>query len=396
MKKWTALERRRCAAVGAVVVLAGGALTGCTIERDGRAAEPPAATTTTEAPDEPPAISVKDGSEDIEPGVPVKVTSAAGLRDVTMTNEDGKVVKSETNADKTEWVTAEPLGYGRTYTVEATTSHGTTATSTFTTVVPAAQASVSIGPMDGSTVGIAEAISFYFDIAPTDRKSVEEAITVTTSNDTEGAFFWLDANQLRWRPKEYWEPGTEVTVNADVYGRKFGGGVYGAEDNSASFTIGDDVRTVVDNSSKTLTVYRNGQALRTIPVSLGTDGTFDTPNGIYVVGDEHETLKMDSRTYGLGLDEGGYVTTVNYATQMSWSGVYVHGAPWAVDALGNYNQSHGCVNATPSDAQWFMETVKRGDPVEVKNTKGETLSGYDGLGYWNIDWETWQQGNADG
>ncbi|WP_455006031.1 PTS sugar transporter subunit IIA, partial [Corynebacterium propinquum] len=41
------------------------------------------------------------------------------------------------------------------------------------------------------------------------------------------------------------------------------------------------------------------------------------------------------------------------------------------------------------------DTVKRGDVIEVKNTSGGTLSGYDGLGDWNIDWETWSAGNAD-
>lgn len=35
-------------------------------------------------------------------------------------------------------------------------------------------------------------------------------------------------------------------------------------------------------------------------------------------------------------------------------------------------------------------------PVEVVNTSGETLSGLDGLGYWNLDWETLKAGNAGG
>ena len=31
----------------------------------------------------------------------------------------------------------------------------------------------------------------------------------------------------------------------------------------------------------------------------------------------------------------------------------------------------------------------------VKNTIGGTLPGTDGLGDWNIPWETWKKGNAD-
>lgn len=395
MRKKRLTRVNRVVAVGAAFVLGASALSACTIDRDGNAAESEGGAESKEVSDDPAVISVDDGDTDVEPGTPVTVTSDAGLDTVTMKNEEGKEVESKFNDDKTEWTSNEPLGYGREYTVEATTTHGTKSSSTFTTVVPAAQMSASLGPLEGSEVGVAQAISFYFDVAPTDRKAVEEAITVETSNDTEGAFFWLDPNQLRWRPKEFWEPGTEVSVKADLYGKEFGDGIYGADDNATSFTVGDEVKTVVDNNTKTMTVYRNGEEVKSMPVSLGTDGSFDTPNGMYVVGDQSEYLVMDSTTYGLSLEAGGYVTPVNYATQLSWSGIYVHGAPWAVGALGSYNQSHGCINVTDADAQWYMNYVKPGDPVEVKNTAGPELTGYDGLGYWNIDWETWKKGNAD-
>lgn len=385
---------RRVAALGAAVVLAGTALVGCTIDSGSEAAE--SETTVEEVRDEPAEISVEDGAEEVEPGVPVTVTAGKGLKEVTMTNDEGKVVESKLNDDKTEWTTDEPLGYGRQYTVEATTETGKTSQASFTTASPSGQTYVSVGPLDGEEVGVAQAVTFYFDYAPSDRQAVIDAITVETSNDTEGAFFWLDPNQLAWRPKEYWEPGTEVTVNADVYGRDLGDGIFGAENTSSSFTIGDDVRTVVDNNTKKLTVYKDDEEIKSFPIALGEDGSFDTPNGLYVVGDRADHMRMDSRSYGLSLEAGGYVTDVDYATQLSWSGIYVHSAPWAIGAIGNYNTSHGCVNAKPDDALWYMNNVKRGDPVEIKNTKGETLSGYDGLGYWNIDWDTWKHGNADG
>lgn len=186
-----------------------------------------------------------------------------------------------------------------------------------------------------------------------------------------------------------------MTVKADLYGKDFGNGIYGQQDSETNFTIGEEVLTKVDNSTKTLTVYRNGEEVKSFAIALGRDNSYDTPNGTYVVGDKHDSLVMDSRTYGLSLEAGGYVTPVNYATQLSWSGIYVHSAPWATWAMGQTNVSHGCINATPADAQWYMNTVKRGDPVEIVNTKGDTLPGTDGLGYWNIDWETIKAGNAD-
>ena len=104
---------------------------------------------------------------------------------------------------------------------------------------------------------------------------------------------------------------------------------------------------------------------------------------------------MDSSTFGL-TGAGSYVTDVQYATQMSYSGIYIHAAPWSVYAQGNTNTSHGCVNVSVENAAWVFNNMKRGDIVEVKNTQGETLNGSDGLGDWNIPWKTWKAGNSEG
>ena len=69
---------------------------------------------------------------------------------------------------------------------------------------------------------------------------------------------------------------------------------------------------------------------------------------------------------------------------MSYSGIYVHSAPWSVGSQGRSNVSHGCLNVSPSNAVWFYDNTKRGDIVEVINTVGSTLPGTDGLGDWNI------------
>lgn len=349
----------------------------------------------TEGKPEPPKVSVADGETGVAPGESVTVSAAAGLSSLMLTNDAGKRVKGAFNSGMTEWSTTEDLGYGRTYTFEGVDRDGNAIESSFTTVSPDAQTYAYLGPLEGSTVGVAQAVTVRFSAAPRDRDAAEKAITVSTSNDTVGDFYWLDPYELRWRPKEYWEPGTEVTVSADLYGVDLGGGVYGAQDVETSFTIGDKVVTTVDNATKTLKVTRNGDVVKAFAVSMGTDGKWDTPNGTYVVGDQHESLVMDSRTYGLSLDAGGYVTDVKNATQLSYSGIYVHSAPWATWALGSVNQSHGCINASPADAAWYLQNVKRGDPVEVVNTYGGTLSGTDGLGYWNIPWDQWEAGNPD-
>lgn len=381
---------------GLALVVAAALLSSCTIGDLGRAQSVvDAPETTQQSSPQPPEINVENGETGVEPAEPVKVTAAAGLYSVSMTNESGKEVEAEFNDDKSEWTTTEPLGYGRTYTVEARDTDGQKVVSSFTTLSPDATVHAYLGPLDGATVGVAQAVTIRFDTAIQDTKAVEDLIDVETSNGTDGAFFWLDPYEVRWRPKEYWEPGTGVSVTANIYGHEMGEGLYGAQDSETHFTIGDKVEAVVNNDDKMLRVYANDELVKEFPVSLGTDGTYDTPNGTYAVGDEHEKLTMDSRTYGLALDAGGYVTPVDYATQLSYSGIYVHSAPWASGALGSYNQSHGCINASYDNAKWFQDYVKRGDPVVVKNTAGATLTPYDGLGYWNLDWEQRSGGSEE-
>lgn len=381
------------------VMLGASAFTACTIDRSSGAADAAEATGVGDAETVAlaPEVSVRDGAEGVDPSEPVTVTSRGeGLSEVTMTNESGGIVEASLSSDGGQWTTDEVLGYNRTYTIEAVDRNGETTTTVFSTSSPAATTGVALSPLPGSTVGVAQTIAFRFSSVIGDRQAAQDAITITTTPEVEGGFYWLNNRELRWRPADYWEPGTRVSVTVDLYGTDLGEGLYGSEDNATDFTIGDRVITEVDDATKTMTVYRNGEELRTIPVSLGRDNaTWATPNGIYMIGDEHESLVMDSTTFGLGYDEGGYRTPVQYATQMSYSGIYVHAAPWSVGAQGNTNTSHGCINVTTEAAAWFQDVVKRGDPVIVKNTVGETLSGYDGLGDWNIPWSEWSKGNAD-
>ena len=204
-----------------------------------------------------------------------------------------------------------------------------------------------------------------------------------------------DSNQeVRWRPAQYWKPGTTVDVAVNTYGVDLGDGLFGQENVTTHFTIGDEVVATADDNTKTLTVRLNGQVVKTMPISMGKNST-PTNNGTFIVGDRFGHLVMDSSTYGVPSNSpNGYRTEVDYATQISYSGIYVHAAPWSVGSQGYSNVSHGCLNVSTSNAQWFYNNTKRGDIVEVVNTVGSTLPGTDGLGDWNIPWKQWQAGNS--
>lgn len=377
------------AAVAAVGVAALG-LTGCTVG-EGNGAEEAAQV---EEANPKPVANVEDGAEDWSVLDPVTVEiDGAKLDSVEMTNDEGKEVAGELSEDGTSWTTTENLGYGRTYTLEAKAGEEELSSS-FQTVVPTTMTYGYLSPQEGSTVGVGQPIAIRFDEPIADRHAAQEAIKVTTEPAVEGAFYWLNNSEVRWRPAEYWPSGTTVNVEVEIYGKDLGNGYYGQENNSTNFTIGDRVVAIADDATKTMTIERNGVVENSMPISMGS-GTWPTPNGTYMIGDQHQNMVMDSTTYGLALEDGGYKTPVKYATQMSYSGIYVHGAPWSVWAQGSQNVSHGCINVTDANAAWFQQNTKRGDIVIVKNTIAGTLPGTDGLGDWNIPWETWKKGNAD-
>lgn len=339
--------------------------------------------------------NVSDDQTDVSVDKPitVRVPEDANLDSISLTNEEGTEVDGKYDAASHTWSTTEPLGYGKTYSLSAK-SGDKSISSSFTTVIPTSQTYGSVSPADGATVGIGQPIAIRFDESIPNRKAAEEAIHITTEPKVEGAFYWLNNQEVRWRPENFWEPGTKVNVKVDIYGADLGQGYYGQEDNETNFTIGDKVVAIADDATKTLTFEKNGEVIKSMPISMGSN-RWPTPNGTYIIGDQRERMIMDSASFGLAYNAGGYRTPVNYATQMSYSGIYVHGAPWSTWAQGSQNQSHGCINVTDANAKWFQENTKRGDIVIVKNTVGETLSGIDGLGDWNIPWETWKKGNAD-
>ncbi|MGP4057618.1 L,D-transpeptidase [Mycobacterium sp. 4D054] len=343
--------------------------------------------------------SVQDGAVGVSVESPVTVTAEDGvLGSVTMVNENGKTVEGQLSEDGLTWETAEPLGYNKSYTIRAQSlglGGVTSREMTFETHSPENLTMPYVVPSDGEVVGVGQPVAIRFDENIPNRLAAQRAITVKTDPPVEGAFYWLNNREVRWRPAKYWKPGTTVKVEVNTYGVDLGDGLFGQDNVQTSFKIGDEVITTVDDNTKTLTVRRNGEVVKTMPVSMGKNST-PTNNGVYIVGDRRSHMVMDSSTYGVPVNSAnGYRTEVDWATQISYSGIYVHAAPWSVGSQGSSNVSHGCINVSTSNGRWFHDNSKRGDVVEIVNTVGTTLPGTDGLGDWNIPWEQWKAGNAN-
>ncbi|MEU3727723.1 Ig-like domain-containing protein, partial [Streptomyces sp. NPDC031705] len=303
------------------------------------------------------------------------------------------------------WRNTEPLRAGQAYTVRVGAQDGAGApvgvSLLFRTAPPddGGRLTAEFGPRPG-TYGAGEIVTADLSHpvpadAPEARARVEQALQVTSQPHTEGAWHWVDDSTLHYRPRTYWPAHTVVRVRSGLDGVELGEHGYGGPSEPLEFTVGDRIEAVTDSAAHVMTVRRNGRVIRTIPVTTGKEG-FRTRSGVKVVLGKEYKVRMRGDTVGIqkGTKEF-YDLPVFYATRVTWSGEYVHAAPWSVEAQGEENVSHGCTGMSTADAAWFFDTVREGDIVEVVNSGGEKMPPFgNGIGDWNLDWRTWLSGSA--
>jgi lipoprotein-anchoring transpeptidase ErfK/SrfK len=133
------------------------------------------------------------------------------------------------------------------------------------------------------------------------------------------------------------------------------------------FTTGPAVVSVADISDHTFTVSIDDQVVREMPASMGKPA-FPTPVGTFSVLEKQRNVVFDSRTIGIPLDDPeGYLIDGEFGVRVTWGGVYIHSAPWSIGSQGSANVSHGCINLSPRNAEWYFNTVRVGDPVIVRS-----------------------------
>jgi lipoprotein-anchoring transpeptidase ErfK/SrfK len=392
------MGRRHTRRIGAVLL--GGALllTGCT-----SSSTPPAADAAAQVVEQvlPTTIDLSpvSASSDVSPAEPVTVTAQNGtLTEVTLTDGKDRVVPGQLSADGSQWV-VEPgtLRLGQKYliTARAVDEQGkeTTRTGFFVTVEPRKELTTSISPLDGQTVGVGMPVVVRFSHQVRDRAAVEAALTVTSSKPVEGAWSWVSDEEVHYRPKDYWPTHTKVRLKVGLRSVDAGRGVWGTSNRTIRFETGASMVSVVDVDRHLLTVFRNGKKARVIPVSTGKAG-FLTRNGTKVVLEKHTLKVMDASTIGISPgDPEYYRLDVPYALRVTWSGEFVHAAPWSVGSQGRANVSHGCVGMRTSDAIWLFNRTLVGDIIKVKGSPREIEPG-NGYTDWNVSWAQWLEGSA--
>ena len=366
---------------------------------EGEALPAEAAARVTPAP--PPVVSVETDPAGVAPwDRPLLVNVSNGtLAGVSVLDGQGQPLAGDVAPGGGVWQSSQTLVPGTLYTVEVTALGADREpfekSLTVTSSAPTTVLRATLAPARGEVVGIGmpAVVSFNRAVAKADRPTVEQRLAVTTKPPVEGDWRWITPARAHWRSASYWQPGTEVSVHSDLRGLRVGD-AWGADEQTVAFRIGDAQISTVDVGTHQMTVMKNGQVEKVIPISAGA-ARWPTHNGVHLALEKNRTVTMDSSTVGIPRSgPGGYYRKVAWAIRLSWSGTFAHAAPWSAGSQGRTNVSHGCINMSTANAQWLFNFTRRGDPVEVVNSPAKPKLYDPGMADWNIPWEQWKVGDT--
>jgi lipoprotein-anchoring transpeptidase ErfK/SrfK len=410
MSAWGIRSRLTVAAVAGITVSL--ALTGCQQNGESSSASSPgehqAANNGAQSAPEPaaPAASVtanvKQGAKDVTVDTPVTVQADDGTLREVLFKEHGadKQIRGSYNSDKTQWTANTLLEPGTKYVIatRAVNADGKVAQSrkVFQTqdLSLDQQTYADISPLSKEVVGVGMPVIVKFDIPVKRKAAFERHMSVTAKPATQGSWHWISDQEVHWRPKTFWKSGTKVHVHVDVNGVNAGNGVYGQMSRKVHFTVGRSVIMKINLKSDQMKVMLNGQLARTIPVTGGEPGK-DTRSGIKLIVEKFTSIRMDGATVGYAPGSADYynIPDVQFAQRVTFSGEFLHAAPWSTYAQGSYNVSHGCVGMSTDNAAWLFGITHRGDPVEVTGSN-RGLEDNNGWTDWNEPFKQYKQASA--
>lgn len=322
---------------------------------------------------------------------------------VVVTAKGGKAVLGDLRPDGSSWVPRKPLKYETTYTAEVsavdTKRLPTTAKTSFTTMAkPSQRIEPAMWNNSEGKYGQAAPITLDFpedfEVPEKQRANVERRLFVTSDPPQAGVWHWFSGTHLEYRPKDFWEPGSTIEVRAALAGLPLGKKTYGKADISRTVHIDKTRRSIeIDNKDKQMVAKKNGKVVKKMPISLGKPSK-PSYSGTMIVMEKFESIMFDTTAECGGQVSGDncYRTPVDFAERLTWSGQFIHSAPWSVGDQGFTNVSHGCVNASPSDAEWVYHFSHVGDPVIITGTE-EHLPYGDGYSAYDLSWKDFLAGS---
>jgi lipoprotein-anchoring transpeptidase ErfK/SrfK len=309
--------------------------------------------------------------------------------DVAVVDDQGTPVPGVVSAGQVAWTSATTLVPNTTYRITAhlAGAHGSVQSAVETVQSSASEhtlvATVTPGDNDTVGVGMPVIVTFNRDVPTSVRDGVASHLSVSSTPAVQGAWRWITQREAHWRPDAYWPAHTSVSVQANLDRVRIADDVWGSGTRTVHFTIGDSHIAVADVTAHTFTVSDNGKVLRVLPMSAGRD-VFPTRGGTHIVLEKQQVVTMDSQTVGIPRNSpDGYFEKVFWDVRISYGGAFVHAAPWSVNDQGHRNVSHGCVNLSTADAQWYFGLAQRGDIVNVVHSPASPVLSDPGMIDWN-------------
>ena len=342
------------------------------------------------------ALTITSSTDAALPSDPVTLSLENGtITNATVTGPGGAV---EGTFEKDAWTPSKALELNTEYKLAATASDGTTKKASFKTVSPgSAETTFNLPYMDDNLgVGMPAYVKFSRAIPQEYRASIEKHAKVTVTPTQEGSWGWISDTELAYRPKEYWKPGTKISLDLKWLGVQATDKTWLKKDSSGAFSIKNVSRVIkVDIANYTTTVVENGEVVKTLPSTTGKEG-FVTRSGTKLILEKYDSLKMNSDTIAIpsGSSEA-YNLDAQYAMRVTWTGEFIHAAPWSVGSQGKANVSHGCVGLSTDNAGWLYKGTSIGDVVEFTGSDRK-MKPSEGMGVWLYSWEEWKALSASG
>jgi lipoprotein-anchoring transpeptidase ErfK/SrfK len=327
----------------------------------------------------------------------VLVATDGRIADAAITDGSGRDVPGAVGTGGQTWRSARPLPPDMTYkvVVQTVATDGTEGTARLrfaTTRIGRANVLTATVSPDGGSYGVGMPVVAYFDhdVPLARRAAVEHRFTVTSTSHQFGAWHWMDARTAHWRPARLWKAHATIQVKWDLDQLALGHGVWGDRvAHRTSFRTGTAHVSTVDTANHWMAVRSGGELIRLIPVSTGRP-EYASKGGAHIVLSKQPEVIMDSAT--VGIPKGApdyYYEKVYWDTRISNGGMFVHAAPWSVANQGVANVSHGCVNVSTANAEWFYYFSQVGDIVNVINSPAQPLLWDPGTADWTISWRSW-------
>jgi len=263
------------------------------------------------------------------------------------------------------------------------------------TVPPAAEAAVHIqlAIAGNHSYGVGMPVVAYFSRQFTSAKSLSAATSVTVNGAPKHGAWYFERSTKPGYPVEghlrlhdLWPANSTVRIEVAAQRKSAGDGVAFGNDIALTFRTGPKVVAVVEDRKHEMVVTRDGKPDGVYRVALGAAST-PTTSGIKVIMKKSPSVCM--RDVAGTYRECG----INDAQQLTYSGEYLHAAPWnVVNIKLGHDTSNGCTNLLPTDAATLYKTLTVGDVVEYPDAPGPPMQMSAGYGDWNVPWRIWRQG----